>query len=59
MTKKYTSKINRGNSNNNSLRCGIPHQIVKLLNLTSEDTLKWITTESDDKIIVTIEKLEL
>lgn len=59
-TQKYTSKINKGNSNNNSLRCGIPYQIVQLLDLSDKDTLKWITSASDDgSVVVTVEKLEL
>ena len=54
-TKKYTTNINKAN-NNNTLKVTIPSQIVDLLELSSDDTLKWIA-HSDGTVC--IEKLEL
>ena len=55
-TQKYTTKINRANRNNNSLKVTIPSQIVDLLQLSTNDTLKW-TVNPDGTVHV--EKLEL
>ena len=56
ITKKYTTKINRANKNNTTLKVTIPSQIVDLLQLSPDDTLKWIASEDSR---VCIEKLEL
>ena len=54
---KYVTKINYANPRYNSLRCGIPKEIVELLNLSAGDNLKWILDEDTGK--VSVEKLEL
>ena len=54
--KKYLTKVNYANLQNNSLRCGIPKEIVQHLNIEPGDSVKWIIDETG-KVIV--EKLEL
>ena len=53
---KYLSKVNYANNNNKSLKAVIPTQIVDKLNLSANDTLKWVINEDGT---ITIEKLIL
>lgn len=56
---KHTCKVGKANSHGNSLKCTIPQQVATALNITYEDSLKWIIQEEDEKITVTVEKLLL
>lgn len=56
---KYTSKVNYANKNNTTLKAVIPSEIAETLELTANDTLKWIITEDNGNHIVTVEKLIL
>jgi len=55
--KKYTTKVNYANLQNNSLRCGIPKEIVDHLQIEPGDSVKWILDETSGT--VTVEKLDL
>ena len=55
--KKYLTKVNYANLQNNSLRCGIPKEIVEHLTLQPGDSIKWILDEENGT--VTVEKLDL
>ena len=57
---KYVTKVNYANPQYNSLRCGIPKEIVESLNIEAGDSIKWTKEENEKgKIIVKVEKLEL
>lgn len=51
----YATKVNYANPQYNSLRCGIPREIVEKLSLTAGDSIKWILDEETG--IITVEKL--
>ena len=53
---KHTSKVNYANKNNTTLKAVIPSEVAEALELSANDTLKWIIKE-DNTIIV--EKLIL
>ena len=53
---KYTTKIHNANKNSSTLRSVIPSDIVTHLQLSSDDTLKWIILDDGT---VQLEKLEL
>lgn len=54
----YTSKINYANPKTNSLRVGLPKEIVKILNIEAGDTMDWQVEVNDGKVSVTAKKLE-
>lgn len=56
---KYTSKVNYANKNNTTLKAVIPSEIAEELDLSANDTLKWIVKKDDETSIVIIEKLIL
>ena len=60
-TEKYTSKVNNANANpkNNSLKCTIPQQVAVALDITHEDSIKWIIKKENESITITVEKLVL
>lgn len=41
-----------------SLRTTIPVEIVKALNLSAKDKIKWTVSAEDDEIIITVTKKE-
>ncbi|MBQ9024804.1 MAG: AbrB/MazE/SpoVT family DNA-binding domain-containing protein [Methanobrevibacter sp.] len=53
---KFISKTNYANLHSDSLRCTIPKEIVKALNLEKGDSIKWTLDETGK---VTVEKLDL
>ena len=53
---KYTSKVNYANRNNTTLKAVIPSEIADILNLSANDTLKWVINEDNT---ITVEKLLL
>lgn len=57
---KYKSKVGIANVKSNSLRVGLPKEIVKLLNLNAGDFVEWSVDVSDNKftIIATKEEAE-
>lgn len=56
---KYNSKINVANPKSNSLRAGIPKEIVKLLEVEAGDTMEWIVEAiSKDEFIIKVAKKE-
>ncbi len=56
---KYTSKVNYANLQKNSLRCGIPKEVVEFLGIDAGESVKWIVDVQADKTTITVEKLEL
>lgn len=56
---KYTSKVNYANKNNTTLKAVIPSEIAEELDLSANDTLKWIVKKDEETSIVIIEKLIL
>ena len=56
---KYTSKVNYANKKKNSLRCGIPKEVVEFLGIEAGESVKWIVDVQSDKTTITVEKLEL
>lgn len=54
----YTSKINYANPKTNSLRVGVPKEIVKLLNIKAGDVMDWQVDVTDGEISVIARKLE-
>lgn len=56
---KYTSKVNYANLQKNSLRCGIPKEVVEFLGIEAGESVKWIVDVQSDKTTITVEKLEL
>ena len=56
---KYTSKVNYANKNNTTLKAVIPSEIAEELDLSANDTLKWIIKKEKDKPIIIVEKLIL
>ena len=56
---KYVTKVNYANPQYNSLRCGIPKEIAEKLNLKAGDSLKWIESDNNGNIVITVEKLDL
>ena len=56
---KFTCKVGKANSQGNSLKCTIPQQVVLALQISHEDTIKWIVKEDNNQVRVTVEKLIL
>ncbi len=56
---KYTSKVNYANLQKNSLRCGIPKEVVEFLGIEAGESVKWIVDVQADKTTITVEKLDL
>ncbi|WP_394347105.1 AbrB/MazE/SpoVT family DNA-binding domain-containing protein [uncultured Methanobrevibacter sp.] len=54
----YTSKINYANPKTNSLRVGLPKEIVKLLKVEAGDVMDWQVDVTDGEITVIAKKLE-
>ena len=57
---KYKSKINMANTKSNSLRVGIPKEIVKILEVSAGDKIQWNVDVNMDngKVSVIAEKSE-
>lgn len=53
---KYTSKIGIANPKSNSLRVGLPKEIVQLLDVSSGDTLEWGVDVTNDKVTIIASK---
>lgn len=53
---KYTSKIGVANPKSNSLRVGLPKEIVQLLDVSSGDTLEWGVDVTNDKVTIITSK---
>ena len=53
---KYTSKIGVAKPKSNSLRVGLPKEIVQLLDVSSGDTLEWGVDVTNDKVTIIASK---
>ena len=52
---KYSSKVNVANLKSNSLRAGIPKEIVKVLDIDAGDIIEWnvdVINNNEFRIIV-------
>lgn len=54
----YKSKINYANPKTNSLRVGLPKEIVKILEVKPGDEMDWQVDITDGEISVIVKKLE-
>ena len=54
----YKSKINYANPKTNSLKVGLPKEIVKLLKVKPGDSMDWQVDITDGEITVIAKKLE-
>ena len=52
------STANLQASHSKSLRTTIPGEVVKTLNLSEKDKLKWIISAENDELVVTVAKKE-
>ena len=52
------STANLQASHSKSLRTTIPGEVVKTLNLSEKDKLKWIISAENDELVVTVTKKE-
>lgn len=55
---KQKTKLSKGNTNNNSVRTSIPKPIAQMLDLQIGDKIEWILESNNDKLSVTITKVE-
>lgn len=55
---KYKSKINIANPKSNSLRVGMPKEIVKLLEVEAGDSAVWNVDVTNDKFTIIVTKAE-
>lgn len=53
---EYKSKVNYANPNTNSLKAGIPKEIVKVLGLKPKDNIKWSVDIENNEIKVIVSK---
>ncbi|WP_405296367.1 AbrB/MazE/SpoVT family DNA-binding domain-containing protein [Methanobrevibacter sp.] len=53
---KYKSKVGIANKRSNSLRVGVPKEIVKLLELSPGDSVEWDVDVTDNEITVITSK---
>ena len=51
---KYKSKVGIANPNSNSLRVGVPKEIVKLLEISAGDSIEWnVDVNNNEFTIIT------
>ena len=55
---KYKSKVGIANPNSNSLRVGVPKEVVKVLELSQGDSVEWNVDVTNNEISVIVKKAE-
>lgn len=55
---KYKSKIGIANPKSNSLRVGLPKEIVQLLNVSAGDEIEWNVDVTNENITIIATKSE-
>ena len=55
---KYKSKVGIANPNSNSLRVGVPKEVVKILELSQGDSVEWNIDVTNNEISVNVTKAE-
>ena len=55
---KQKTKISRGTTNNNSVRTTFPAPIAQMMNVKAGDMVEWTVESNNDKISVTVTKVE-
>lgn len=55
---KYKSKVGIANPNSNSLRVGVPKEIVKLLEVSAGDSIEWEVDVTNNEISISVSKAE-
>ena len=55
---KYKSKVGIANPKSNSLRVGVPKEIVKILELDVGDSIEWDVDVTNNEITVIASKAE-
>lgn len=53
---KYKSKVGIANPKSNSLRVGLPKEIVQLLDVHAGDSVEWNVDVTDNKITIIASK---
>lgn len=55
---KQKTKISKGTTNNNSVRTTLPAPIAQIMNIKAGDSVEWTVESNNDKITVTVAKVE-
>lgn len=55
---KYKSKIGIANPKSNSLRVGLPKEIVQLLNVSAGDEIEWNVDVTNENVTIIATKSE-
>ena len=55
---KQKTKISKGTTNNNSIRTTLPAPIAQMMNVKAGDMVEWTVETENDKISVTVTKVE-
>lgn len=55
---KQKTKISKGTTNNNSVRTTLPATIAKIIDVKAGDKIEWTVESNNDKISVSIAKVE-
>lgn len=55
---KQKTKITKGTSTNNSVRTTFPAPIAQMMDVKAGDVVEWVVESSNDKITVTVTKVE-
>lgn len=53
---KYTSKVGIANPKSNSLRVGLPKEVVQLLDLNAGNSIVWGVDVTNNEITITVSK---
>ena len=55
---EYETKITSARPNSKSVRTTVPKEVVKFLDLSEGDNIKWIVEIKSDKIVTNIVKID-
>ena len=55
---KQKTKISKGATNNNSVRTAVPVNVAQALGVKAGDKIEWIVESNNDKVVVTVVKVE-
>ena len=55
---RQKTKISKGTTNNNSVRTTFPAPIAQMMNIKAGDSIEWTVESNNDKITVTVSKVE-
>ena len=55
---RQKTKISKGTTNNNSVRTTFPAPIAQMMEIKAGDIIEWTVESNNDKITVTVSKVE-